>query len=51
MQEIHIQEIEGVRIGQAENRDAATGCTVVLCPEGAAAGLDGLPARRDLGWA
>ena len=51
MQEIRIQEIEGVRIGQAENRDAATGCTVVLCPEGAAAGLDvrgGGPASRDM---
>ena len=50
MQEIRIQEIEGVRIGQAENRDAATGCTVVLCPEGAAAGLDvrgGGPASRE----
>lgn len=50
MQEIRIQDIEGILIGQAEDQNAATGCTVLLCPEGATAGLDvrgGGPASRE----
>ena len=50
MTEIDIREIKGFRIGQAEDKDAATGCTVVLCGNGAAAGLDvrgGGPASRE----
>ena len=38
--EIRIQEIKGIRIGQAENRAAGTGCTVFLSEAGMAAGLD-----------
>ncbi len=30
----------GVRIGHAQNREALTGCTVVLCEEGAVCGMD-----------
>ena len=48
--EIDITEIEGVKIGHAQNYDAATGCTVFLCEDGAPAGLDvrgGGPASRE----
>ncbi|MBQ6074792.1 MAG: P1 family peptidase [Lachnospiraceae bacterium] len=50
MQEIPLQEIVPFRIGQTENAAAATGCTVILCPDGMRAGLDvrgGGPASRD----
>ncbi len=50
MTEISVKDIKGYRIGQAEDKDAATGCTVVLCENGAAAGLDvrgGGPASRE----
>ena len=54
MREIPITDVGPVRIGQCENREAGTGCTVVLCgPEmkdGMKAGLDvrgGGPASRD----
>lgn len=50
MQEIKIQDIQGVRIGQEQNSEKATGCTVIVCEKGAAAGLDvrgGGPASRE----
>ncbi len=50
MKEISIQDIRPLRIGQAENRDAGTGCTVLLCGDGMRAGLDvrgGGPASRE----
>lgn len=50
MQEIRIQDIENIKIGNAENRDAGTGCTVIICEEGAPTGLDvrgGGPASRE----
>ena len=50
MKEISVNEISGIRIGQAENAAAGTGCTVFLCPEGMGAGLDvrgGGPASRE----
>jgi len=50
MKEIRIQEIENIKIGNAENREAGTGCTVILCEKGAPAGLDvrgGGPASRE----
>ncbi len=52
MHKISIQEIGGIRIGQTENADAGTGCTVLLSPEGMRAGLDirgGGPASRESG--
>lgn len=50
MQEIRIQDIENIRIGNAENKEAATGCTVIICENGAPTGLDvrgGGPASRE----
>ena len=50
MKEIAITEIGPVRIGQIENREAATGCTVFLSEESMRAGLDvrgGGPASRE----
>ena len=35
-----ITDVAGVRVGHFTNREAATGCTVVLCPEGAVGGVD-----------
>lgn len=48
--EISIKDIKSVKIGQAEDRRAGTGCTVLLCEEGMRAGLDvrgGGPATRE----
>ena len=50
MREIAITEIEGIRIGQAENVEAGTGCTVFIAENGMRAGLDvrgGGPASRE----
>lgn len=49
-EEIKITEINGIRIGQAENTEAGTGCTVLISENGMAAGLDvrgGGPASRE----
>lgn len=35
-----LTDILGLRVGHWTNLEAATGCTVVLCPEGAVAGVD-----------
>ena len=48
--EIPVTQIEQVRIGQVENPQAGTGCTVFVCPEGMRAGVDvrgGGPASRE----
>ena len=48
--EICLEEIKGIRIGQAENAAAGTGCTVFIADQGMAAGLDvrgGGPASRE----
>lgn len=45
-----VTQIPGIRVGHATNTDAATGCTVILCPEGATGGVDvrgGAPATRE----
>lgn len=50
MREIKIHEIENIKIGSAENLDAATGCTVVICERSAPTGVDvrgGGPASRE----
>lgn len=42
--------IPGIQVGHWTNLDAATGCTVILCPEGAVAGVDvrgGAPGTRE----
>lgn len=48
--EISISDIGPIRIGQVENTEAATGCTVMVCENGMRAGLDvrgGGPASRE----
>lgn len=50
MKEISINEIGPIRIGQTENTEAGTGCTVFISDEGMHAGLDirgGGPASRE----
>ena len=50
MREIPVTEIAGIRIGQTENAEAGTGCTVFLAENGMRAGLDvrgGGPASRE----
>lgn len=50
MKEISITEIGPIRIGQTENREAGTGCTVFISDTGMHAGLDvrgGGPASRE----
>lgn len=40
MEEINFTDISGIKVGHAQNFEAATGCTVVLCEKGAVAGVD-----------
>lgn len=50
MNEIPITDIQPVRIGQVEDAEAATGCTVLICENGMRTGLDvrgGGPASRE----
>ncbi len=50
MKEIPISDFEAVCIGQTEDTDAGTGCTVFICETGMRAGLDvrgGGPASRE----
>lgn len=50
MIEIKISDMKGFMVGNAENAEAATGCTAILCPGGAFAGVDvrgGSPASRE----
>lgn len=50
MREIPVTEVGPVFIGQTENSEAATGCTVLIAPRGMRAGLDvrgGGPASRE----
>ncbi len=35
-----ITDVDGVKVGHYTNLDAATGCTVILCGQGATAGVD-----------
>jgi len=50
MKEIAITEIQGIRIGHAQDLDAATGCTVLMGRKGMTAGVDvrgGAPGTRE----
>ena len=50
MKEIAITDIEGIKIGHAQDLDAATGCTVVIGETGLTAGVDvrgGAPGTRE----
>jgi L-aminopeptidase/D-esterase-like protein len=45
-----ITDVPGIKVGQAENAEALTGCTVVLCEQGAVGGVDqrgGAPGTRE----
>ena len=45
-----ITDIPGIEIGHAQNADALTGCSVILCRKGAVAGVDqrgGAPGTRE----
>ena len=46
-----ITDIQGIRVGHAQNEEACTGCTVVLCEAGAVGGVDqrgGAPGTREI---
>lgn len=46
-----ITDVPGIKVGNAGDREAGTGCTVLLCEEGAVAGVDvrgGAPGTREL---
>ena len=50
MKEINILDIENIKIGNAQDHIAGTGCSVILCENGAPTGLDirgGGPASRE----
>lgn len=50
MEEVKLTNIDGIRVGHAHNHKAATGCTVILCEDGAVAGVDvrgGAPGTRE----
>ena len=45
-----ITDVRGIEVGHAQNDEALTGCTVILCRKGAAAGVDvrgGAPGTRE----
>ena len=45
-----VTQIPGIFVGHATNEEAGTGCTVIVCPEGATGGVDvrgGAPATRE----
>ncbi len=48
--QIDFSEIEGIQVGHAQNPDAATGCSVIICKDGACVGVDvrgGAPGTRE----
>ena len=50
MKEIDFAEMDDIKVGHAQNVDAGTGCTVVICEKGATAGVDvrgGAPGTRE----
>lgn len=45
-----ITDVSGIEVGQAQDEDALTGCTVIMCRNGAVAGVDvrgGAPGTRE----
>ena len=45
-----ITDVSGIEVGQAQDEEALTGCTVILCRKGAVAGVDvrgGAPGTRE----
>lgn len=50
LQQVGFMDMEGIKVGHAQDLNAATGCTVILCEEGAVAGVDvrgGAPGTRE----
>lgn len=50
MKEIKLTDIKGIQIGQAQDHEGGSGCSVILCKQGAIAGVDvrgGGPATRE----
>lgn len=50
MKEINIRDIEGIKIGNEQDFEGATGCTVIICEAGAVGGVDvrgGSPGTRE----
>lgn len=50
MEIVKFTDIPGIKVGHVTKLDAATGCTVVICEKGAAAGVDvrgGAPGTRE----
>ncbi len=50
MEEIPFTHIDGIKVGHVQDFKAATGCTVIICEEGATAGVDvrgGSPGTRE----
>lgn len=50
MKSILFNSIEGIKVGNAQNLNGPTGCTVIICEEGASAGVDvrgGSPGTRE----
>ncbi|SDK86529.1 P1 family peptidase [Natronincola ferrireducens] len=50
MQKIEFTEIEGIKVGHQQDFEGATGCTVIICEEGATGGVDirgGAPGTRE----
>src|SRR5574341_1069078 len=47
---MQITDVPGIKVGHATDAEAATGCTVILCTQGAVGGVDvrgGAPATRE----
>ncbi|MBU2611832.1 MAG: P1 family peptidase, partial [Chloroflexi bacterium] len=45
-----ITDVPGIQVGHAQDDEALTGCTVILCEKGAVAGVDqrgGAPGTRE----
>ncbi|HOO01007.1 MAG TPA: P1 family peptidase [Syntrophales bacterium] len=50
MEQIAFVDIEDIKVGHAQDLEAGTGCTVVICEKGATAGIDvrgGAPGTRE----
>ncbi|GFN36759.1 P1 family peptidase [Tepidimicrobium xylanilyticum] len=50
IKEIPFTNIDGIKVGHAQDIEAGTGCTVIICEEGATAGVDvrgGSPGTRE----
>ena len=50
MKQIDFMEIKGLKVGHAQDLKAATGCTIIICEQGAVVGVDvrgGAPGTRE----